>query len=165
MWRVYDSLTSTSTPAGRSSCIKASMVWALGFSKSMRRRCVLISKCSRESLFTWGDLNTQYTRFLVGSGTGPMVLASEFRAASKICWHACSIKFTQYDRSLMRIFCFVAVGASLATAALTVSLEWRGVDHVWAEVCHTSFKLLLGKPSALNPSKVDRWAYSRQTLD
>ncbi len=104
----YDNFTSTSTPAGKSSCIKASIVWALGFSRSIRRRWVRISKCSRESLLTWGERNTQYTLFFVGSGTGPIVCEFELRAASSICWHACSINGTQYDRSLIRIFCFGA---------------------------------------------------------
>jgi hypothetical protein len=80
----------------------------LGFSRSIRRRCVRISKCSRESLLTWGERNTQYTLFFVGSGTGPIVCEFELRAASSICWHACSINGTQYDRSLIRIFCFGA---------------------------------------------------------
>jgi len=38
--------------------------------------CVLVSNCSRESLFTCGDLKTVYLRILVGKGTGPDKLAS-----------------------------------------------------------------------------------------
>ena len=53
------SLTSTSTPAGRSSCIKESIVWAVGYKMSMRRWWVRISKWNLASLCTCGDLRTQ----------------------------------------------------------------------------------------------------------
>ena len=41
----------------------------------MRRLCVRISKCSRESLYLCGERMTQYTFFSVGSGTGPATCA------------------------------------------------------------------------------------------
>jgi len=46
-------------------------------------------------------------------------------------------------------------GASAATAALTVNLEKLGVDDACAEESHIEFELLI-KPSALNPSNVDK---------
>ena len=53
------SLTSISTPAGSSRPMSASMVCAVGWCTSIRRWCVRVSKCSRESLFTWGERSTQ----------------------------------------------------------------------------------------------------------
>ena len=38
----------------------------------MIRLCVLISKCSRAFLLTWGEVRTQYLRVLVGRGIGPI---------------------------------------------------------------------------------------------
>ena len=46
----YYSLISISTPAGRSSLVRASTVRGVGCRMSMRRLWVLISNCSRESL-------------------------------------------------------------------------------------------------------------------
>ena len=64
-----------STPAGRSSRISESTVFGVGSMMSIRRLCVRISKCSRESLYLCGDRMTQYTFFSVGSGTGPATFA------------------------------------------------------------------------------------------
>jgi hypothetical protein len=64
-----------STPAGRSRRIRESTVFGVGSMMSMRRLWVRISKCSRESLYLWGERMTQYTFFSVGSGTGPATLA------------------------------------------------------------------------------------------
>ncbi len=51
---------------------------------SIRRLCVRISKCSRESLSLNGERITQYTFFSVGSGTGPDTLAPVRVAVSTI---------------------------------------------------------------------------------
>src|SRR5690606_15011399 len=53
------SLISMSTPAGRSRRISESTVFGVGSMMSMRRLCVRISKCSRESLYLWGERMTQ----------------------------------------------------------------------------------------------------------
>ena len=55
--------------------IRASTVFGVGSRMSIRRLCVRISKCSRESLYLCGERMTQYTFFSVGSGTGPTTLA------------------------------------------------------------------------------------------
>src|SRR3954447_6620694 len=53
------SLISMSTPAGRSSRISESTVFGVGSMMSMRRLWVRISKCSRLSLYLWGERMTQ----------------------------------------------------------------------------------------------------------
>src|SRR6478752_9137841 len=65
----------TSTDAGRSMRMSASTVLGVGSRMSISRLCVRISKCSRESLYLWGERITQYTFFSVGNGTGPATLA------------------------------------------------------------------------------------------
>src|SRR5690606_2430376 len=51
-------LISTSTPADRSSFIKASSVWGVGSRMSMRRLWVRTSNCSRAFLSTCGPRST-----------------------------------------------------------------------------------------------------------
>lgn len=51
--------TRMSTPAGNSNPINASIVCAVGSYTSITLLCVLVSKCSRESLFTCGERKTQ----------------------------------------------------------------------------------------------------------
>src|SRR5208337_2030264 len=70
-----NALISTSTPAGRSSFIKASTVCCVGSRISSKRLCVRISNCSRDFLSTCGDRSTQYLFFIVGSGIGPAICA------------------------------------------------------------------------------------------
>src|SRR5680860_218970 len=53
------SLISMSTPAGRSRRMSESTVFGVGSMMSMRRLCVRISKCSRLSLYLWGERITQ----------------------------------------------------------------------------------------------------------
>ena len=55
--------------------MSASTVFGVGSRMSIRRLCVRISKCSRESLYLWGERMTQKTFFSVGSGTGPTTVA------------------------------------------------------------------------------------------
>ena len=71
----HGSLISMSTPAGRSRRISESTVFGVGSRMSMSRLWVRISKCSRLSLYLWGERITQNTFFSVGSGTGPATLA------------------------------------------------------------------------------------------
>lgn len=54
-----------------SSLMSESTAFGVGSMMSMSRLCVRISKCSRLSLYLWGDRMTQKTFFSVGSGTGP----------------------------------------------------------------------------------------------
>src|SRR6516165_577690 len=76
---------------------------------SIRRLCVRISKCSRESLSLNGERITQYTFFSVGSGTGPDTLAPVRVAVSTISFAADSIADVSYAFRRMRIlFCVAA---------------------------------------------------------
>ena len=58
------------------------MIFGGGSITSTNRECVLISNCSRESLFTCGDLRTVNFLILRGSETGPETCAS---AVHKAC--------------------------------------------------------------------------------
>src|SRR5437588_3652358 len=70
-----NALISTSTPAGRSSFIKASTVCGVGSRMSSKRLCVRISNCSRDFLSTCGERSTVYLFFIVGKGIGPAICA------------------------------------------------------------------------------------------
>src|SRR5699024_6446177 len=69
------SLISMLTSAGRSRRMSESTALGVGSTMSISRLCVRISKCSRESLYLWGDRITTNTFFSVGSGTGPTTVA------------------------------------------------------------------------------------------
>ena len=73
-----------STPAGRSSRISESTVLGEGSRISIILLWVHISKCSRESLFTCGDLITQYKLRAVGNGIGPEMVAPVLSTVSTI---------------------------------------------------------------------------------
>src|SRR5205823_13977145 len=75
---------------------------------SIRRLCVRISKCSRESLSLKGERITQYTFFSVGSGTGPETVAPVRVAVSTISLAADSIAEVSYAFRRMRILFWVA---------------------------------------------------------
>ena len=77
----------------------------VGSTMSIRRLCVRISKCSRESLYLWGERITQNTFFSVGSGTGPTTVAPARVTVSTILRAELSITSWSYDFSRMRIFC------------------------------------------------------------
>src|SRR5947207_8067359 len=94
-----------STPAGRSSRISESTVFGVGSMMSIRRLCVRISNCSRESLYLCGDRMTQYTFFSVGSGTGPATRAPVRVTVSTIFRAELSMTSWSYALSRMRIFC------------------------------------------------------------
>src|SRR5262249_34153688 len=69
------SLLSTSTPAARSSFIRASTVCGVGSTMSSTRLCVRISNCSRDFLSTCGERSTVNFSILVGKGIGPRTRA------------------------------------------------------------------------------------------
>src|SRR5882762_3255346 len=75
---------------------------------SIRRLCVRISKCSRESLSLNGERITQYTFFSVGSGTGPETVAPVRVAVSTISFAADSMAEVSYAFRRMRILFWVA---------------------------------------------------------
>src|SRR5687767_193950 len=77
-------LISTSTPAGRSSFIKASTVCGVGSKMSIRRLWVRTSNCSRDFLSTCGERSTVHLLISVGSGIGPASRAPVRLAVSTI---------------------------------------------------------------------------------
>src|SRR6266567_1095040 len=81
---------------------------------SIRRLCVRISKCSRESLSLKGERITQYTFFSVGSGTGPETVAPVRVAVSTISFAADSIAEVSYAFRRMRILFWVADAIEVA---------------------------------------------------
>src|SRR5439155_1952693 len=103
-------LISMSTPAGMSSFSRASMVCALDRVMSISRLWIRISNCSRDFLSTCGLRSTVYTVFLVGSGTGPEVMAPVRRAVRTISDADWSSVAWSYDFSLMRIFWSMSFG-------------------------------------------------------
>src|SRR5699024_5089811 len=99
------SLISMLTSAGRSRRMSESTAFGVGSTMSIRRLCVRISKCSRESLYLWGERITQNTFFSVGSGTGPTTVAPALETVSTSSRAALSITSWSYDLTRMRIFC------------------------------------------------------------
>ena len=73
-----------STPAGRSSFVKASVVFSVAFVMSISLLCVLCSNCSLLSLYLWTALKIVTTSFSVGSGIGPETSAPVYFAVSTI---------------------------------------------------------------------------------
>ena len=67
--------------------MRASIVCEDGSYMSINRLWDLISKCSLESLSTWGDLNTQYIFLFVGNAIGPAGMALVLLAVSIIFPH------------------------------------------------------------------------------
>ena len=58
------------TPGGKSDLDNKSNISISGlYEISIIRLWIRISKCSRESLSTWGERKTQYIRLSVGNGT------------------------------------------------------------------------------------------------
>src|SRR5437588_220997 len=111
-----------STRAGRwSRRCRESTVLGVGWWMSIRRLCVRISKCSRESLSLNGERITQYTFFSVGSGTGPETLAPVRVAVSTISFAADSIAEVSYAFRRMRIL-FWAVDAMVWLQLLDLCL-------------------------------------------
>src|SRR6478735_10210292 len=93
------------TSAGRSRRMSESTALGVGSTMSMRRLWVRISKCSRLSLYLWGERMTHTTFFSVGSGTGPTTVAPARVTVSTILRAEVSMTSWSYDLSRMRIFC------------------------------------------------------------
>jgi len=70
------------------------------------RLWVLVSKCSLESLSTWGERKTQYIFLLVGRGIGPMAEAAVVTAVSIILSQDKSSILLSKALRRMRIFCW-----------------------------------------------------------
>src|SRR5690348_18154349 len=118
-----------STPAGRSSRMSESTVFGVGWWMSIRRLCVRISKCSRESLSLNGPRMTQYTFFSVGSGTGPDTVAPDRWAVSTMERADRSTRVRSYPFSLMRIFwCVTVSGSSSFRQLLEDLVDGAGAD-------------------------------------
>src|SRR5687768_5448552 len=77
-------LISTSTPADRSSFMRASTVCGVGSRISSNRLWVRSSNCSRDFLSTCGDRRTVKRFFTVGRGMGPKTFAPVRFAVSTI---------------------------------------------------------------------------------
>src|SRR5699024_6017315 len=99
------SLISMLTSAGRSRRMSESTAFGVGSTMSMRRLWVRFSKCSRLSLYLWGERMTATTFFSVGSGTGPTTVAPARVTVSTILPAEVSMTSWSYDLSRMRIFC------------------------------------------------------------
>src|SRR5580693_10784067 len=102
----------------------------------MRRLCVRISKCSRESLSLNGERITQYTFFSVGSGTGPETVAPVRVAVSTISFAADSIAEVSYAFRRIRIL-FWAAGA---IEKLLSSLWFRVCDGLANVLQHAALR-------------------------
>src|SRR5690606_19354 len=120
------SLISMLTSAGRSRRMSESTALGVGSTMSIRRLWVRISKCSRLSLYLWGDRMTQTTFFSVGRGTGPTTVAPARVTVSTILRADESMTSWSYDFRRMRIFC-PAIAHSLSAsylASLSGSGHW-----------------------------------------
>src|SRR2546428_600114 len=104
MPRLYSTLISTSTPAGRSSFVSASTVWDRESRMSMSRLCVFSSNCSRLFLSMCGLRSTVHSCRLVGSGMGPETCAPVFSAVRTMSAAAWSISAWSNALRRMRIF-------------------------------------------------------------
>src|SRR5579871_22269 len=113
-WLCTYNLISISTPEGRFSRVSASTVFGVGSTISIRRLCVRISNCSRESLSIKGERSTVYFTISVGSGTGPATRAPVFWAVSTICAADWSRMRWSKAFSRIRIRCLVVVANSFS---------------------------------------------------
>ena len=75
----------------------------------MSRLWVRISKCSRESLSTWGLRITQNRLMCVGRGTGPPMRAPVLSAVSTICPADRSSILWSKALRMIRTFCLVTI--------------------------------------------------------
>ena len=66
-----DALILMSTPAGKLSLFRASIVLAVAWTMSINRLCVRISNCCRAFLSMCGPDRTVYFSIRVGNGIGP----------------------------------------------------------------------------------------------
>src|SRR5207249_2762685 len=100
----YWTLISTSTPAGRSSLVNASIVCERESRMSISRLCVFSSNCSRLFLSMCGLRSTVHSCRLVGSGIGPETCAPVFSAVRTMSAAAWSISAWSNALRRMRIF-------------------------------------------------------------
>src|SRR3954453_968798 len=114
------------TSAGRSRRMSESTAFGVGSMMSISRLCVRISKCSRLSLYLWGDRMTTTTFFSVGSGTGPTTWAPARVTVSTIFRAELSRPAWSYDFSRMRIFCPAMDSSALVRAPCCVAHAVRG---------------------------------------
>src|SRR5699024_11022318 len=91
------SLISMLTSAGRSRRMSESTALGVGSTMSIRRLWVRISKCSRLSLYLWGERMTHTTFFSVGRGTGPTTCAPARVTVSTIFRADVSMTSWSYD--------------------------------------------------------------------
>lgn len=98
-----------------------------------------VSKCSRLSLFTCGERNTQKMRRFVGSGTGPETRASVAFAASRILSHALCMWFVSKDRRRMRILDACTAAACAVAARAFVCVDRKPHRIKIASVIHRAF--------------------------
>src|SRR5437762_6628173 len=96
-------LISTSTPAGRSSLVSASIVCERESRMSIKRLCVFSSNCSRLFLSMCGLRSTVHSCRLVGSGMGPETWAPVFSAVRTMSAAAWSISAWSNALRRMRI--------------------------------------------------------------
>ncbi len=73
-----------STPAGRSKDIRLSIVLLVGSMTSNILLWILISNCSKESLWTCGERRTDVNLRSVGKGIGPLTRTPVFSTISMI---------------------------------------------------------------------------------
>src|SRR2546426_4836644 len=103
-----NALISISTPDGRSSFVRASMVVAFGSRMSISLLCVRISNCSRDFLSLCGERRTQYLFLTVGSGIGPATCAPVLFAVETISladWSRRSEEHTSELQSPCNLVC------------------------------------------------------------
>src|SRR5213082_3349936 len=104
----YWTLISTSTPAGRSSLVSASIVCERESRMSISRLCVFSSNCSRLFLSMCGLRSTVHSCRLVGSGIGPETWAPVFSAVRTMSAAAWSI--SAWSNALRRMRILPAIG-------------------------------------------------------
>src|SRR5512134_1399179 len=97
----YWTLISTSTPAGRSSLVRASIVWGRESSMSSSRLWVRSSNCSRLFLSTCGLRSTVHRSILVGSGIGPVTVAPVLTAVRTMS--AAAVSSTTWSNAFRRM--------------------------------------------------------------
>src|SRR2546422_1955512 len=110
----YSTLISTSTPAGRSSFVRASTVWERVSMMSISRLWVFSSNCSRLFLSMCGLRSTVHSCRFVGSGMGPDTCAPVFSAVRTMSAAAWSM--SAWSNAFKRIRIFPAIGASVLAA-------------------------------------------------
>src|SRR5688572_28090906 len=141
------------TSAGRSRRISESTALGVGSMMSIRRLWVRISKCSRLSLYLWGDRMTHTTFFSVGRGTGPTTVAPARVTVSTILRADESRPAWSYDFRRMRIFC-PAIVCSLSFRVLPARAPRGHWTHSGAHApwhFHQLLLVLLHRCSAVNP--------------